>query len=48
MIEEMSNPQGYQSLLRSLKERIQQAQIRAALAVTHELVPYWFGLGRRF
>lgn len=30
MIEKMSNPRGYQSLLRSLKERIQQAQIRAA------------------
>jgi predicted nuclease of restriction endonuclease-like (RecB) superfamily len=46
MIEKMSNPLGYQSLLRSLKDRIQQAQIRAALAVTRELVLLYWGIGK--
>ena len=38
----ISAPKGYQDLLAQLKSRIQQAQIRAAVAVNRELVlPYW-------
>lgn len=34
--------EGYDDFLRGLKERIRSTQIKAALAVNHELVmPYW-------
>lgn len=37
---------GYEDLLRSLKVRIQSAQVRAAIAVTHELVLLYWQIGR--
>jgi predicted nuclease of restriction endonuclease-like (RecB) superfamily len=39
-------PGGYAALLRDLKERIQQAQVRAALAVNRELVLLYWQIGR--
>ena len=42
----ISTPQGYAWLLRTLKERIQQAQIRAAVAVNQELVLLYWGIGK--
>lgn len=39
-------PEGYEALLLSLKERIQQAQLRAVVAVNRELVLLYWGLGR--
>ena len=41
-----STPQGYATLLANLKERIQTAQVRAALAVNRELVLLYWGIGR--
>jgi predicted nuclease of restriction endonuclease-like (RecB) superfamily len=38
-------PPGYDDLLRDLKERIQQAQVRAALAVNRELVLLYWQIG---
>jgi predicted nuclease of restriction endonuclease-like (RecB) superfamily len=37
---------GYDDFLRDLKERIQSAQVRAALAVNHELVLLYWRIGR--
>lgn len=37
---------GYEAFLRDLKERIQQAQVRAALAVNRELVLLYWRIGR--
>ena len=46
-MEEISpSPQTYAALLASIKERIQTAQIRAALAVNRELVLLYWGIGR--
>ena len=39
-------PQGYNDFLRELKQRIRQAQIRAALAVNRELVVLYWQIGR--
>jgi hypothetical protein len=36
----------YGSLLASIKERIQTAQVRAVLAVNRELVLLYWGIGR--
>jgi hypothetical protein len=37
---------GYQILLRELKERIRTARLQAALAVNQELVLLYWGIGR--
>ncbi len=39
-------PSGYDDFLRELKERISQAQIRAALSVNRELVLLYWQIGR--
>jgi predicted nuclease of restriction endonuclease-like (RecB) superfamily len=39
-------PEGYEDLLRQLKERIRSAQLRAAVAVTRELVVLYWQIGR--
>lgn len=39
-------PAGYDELLRTLKERIRTAQVRAALSVNRELVMLYWGIGR--
>lgn len=39
-------PRNYSALLQSLKERIQQAQVRAALAVSRELLQLYWQVGR--
>lgn len=41
-----TKPQGYQALLTSLKERIRQSQVRAALSVNYELVLLYWEIGR--
>lgn len=42
MTEHLSPVEGYDDFLRDLKERIRSAQVKAALAVSHELVTlYW-------
>jgi len=40
------SPQTYAALLSSIKERIQSAQVRAALSVNRELVLLYWGIGR--
>lgn len=40
-------PEGYGSLLTDLKARLRTAQIRAALAVNHELILLYWEIGRR-
>src|SRR5436309_1711990 len=39
-------PEGYDEFLRGLKERIREAQVRAALAVNRELVLLYWRIGR--
>ena len=39
-------PEGYQSLLGDLKERIHAAQARAALSVNRELITLYWQIGR--
>jgi predicted nuclease of restriction endonuclease-like (RecB) superfamily len=39
-------PAGYEELLRGLKQRIQQARLKAVLAVNRELVLLYWGIGR--
>jgi predicted nuclease of restriction endonuclease-like (RecB) superfamily len=39
-------PEGYDELLRGLKERIRAAQVKAALAVNRELVLLYWRIGR--
>jgi len=39
-------PQGYEVLLRELKGRIQQARLRAAVAVNRELIVLYWNLGK--
>ncbi len=46
MAELESTPPGYQELLQGLKARIRLAQIRAALAVSRELVLLYWSIGR--
>ena len=41
-----TKPQDYQALLTSLKERIRQSQVRAALSVNYELVLLYWEIGR--
>ena len=45
MANEASSIQNYASLLASIKQRIQTAQVRAALAVNSELVLLYWGIG---
>ena len=44
--EKHPGPQTYAALLASIKDRIQTAQIRAALAVNRELVLLYWGIGK--
>jgi predicted nuclease of restriction endonuclease-like (RecB) superfamily len=46
MADAVSSSQEYQSLLVSLKQRIQAAQVRAGLAVNRELVLLYWSIGR--
>ena len=39
-------PAGYDDLLRELKERIREAQVRARLAVKREIVRLYWRVGR--
>src|SRR5262245_2033972 len=39
-------PEGYDALLRDLKERIRTAQLRAALAVNRELLALYWHIGK--
>lgn len=39
-------PEGYAEFLQAVKERVQSAQIRAALAVNSELILLYWGIGR--
>lgn len=39
-------PEGYEEFLRGLKQRIQQARLKAALAVNRELILFYWQLGR--
>ena len=39
-------PEGYDDLLRDLKDRVRQARVRAALAVNRELVLLYWSIGR--
>src|SRR2546425_6630453 len=43
---EANQPPGYADFLRELKDRIRSAQVRAALAVNHELVSLYWQIGR--
>jgi predicted nuclease of restriction endonuclease-like (RecB) superfamily len=45
MTDQTPSTQTYSALLASIKERIQSAQVRAALAVNHELVLLYWGIG---
>ena len=47
-MDELLGPEmdGYQILLRELKERIRTARLQAALAVNQELILLYWGIGR--
>ena len=45
-INRLASPEGYEPFLKDLKERIQTAQVRAALAVNRELVLLYWSIGR--
>jgi hypothetical protein len=45
MADDTPSTQTYAALLASIKERIQSAQVRAALAVNRELVLLYWGIG---
>lgn len=45
MTDQAPSTQNYTALLASIKERIQSAQVRAALAVNSELVLLYWGIG---
>jgi predicted nuclease of restriction endonuclease-like (RecB) superfamily len=46
MKDKSPSTQSYAALLTSIKERIQTAQVRAAVAVNQELVLLYWGIGR--
>lgn len=46
MPDQLARPKGYDSLLRHLKQRIREAQVRACLAVNRELNLLYWGIGR--
>ena len=46
LLREANHPPGYEDFLRDLKDRIRTAQVRAALAVNHELVALYWQTGR--
>lgn len=46
MGEQSPSTRAYSALLKSIKERIQTAQIRASLAVNRELVLLYWGIGK--
>ena len=43
---ELLLPKDYESFLKSLKERVRAAQLRASLSVNRELVLLYWGIGR--
>ena len=43
---ELVLPEGYDSFLKSLKDRVRAAQLRASLSVNRELVLLYWGIGR--
>ena len=45
MTDQIPSTQTYMALLASIKERIQGAQVRAALAVNRELILLYWGIG---
>ena len=45
-ITRLASPEGYESFLKDLKDRIRSAQVRAALAVNRELVLLYWSIGR--
>lgn len=45
-IRPLQRPEGYDDLLRDLKERVRTARVRAALAVNRELVLLYWSIGR--
>ncbi|MBL8897959.1 MAG: DUF1016 family protein [Planctomycetes bacterium] len=45
-IHPLQRPEGYDDLLRDLKERVRTARVRAALAVNRELVLLYWSIGR--
>lgn len=46
MEEQSPSTQSYAALLKNIKERIQTAQVRAAVAVNQELVRLYWGIGK--
>lgn len=46
MKKQLSSTRSYAALLKSIKERIQTAQVRAAVAVNQELVLLYWGIGK--
>ena len=42
----LERPEGFETFLKSLKERISSAQTRAALAVSRELLELYWTIGR--
>ena len=43
---ELQTPSGYPALLKEIKERVRTAQVRAALAVSRELILLYWSIGR--
>ncbi len=46
MTKELQTPFGYPALLKEIKERVRTAQLRAALAVSRELILLYWSIGR--
>lgn len=46
MTKELQTPPGYAALLKDIKERVRTAQVRAALAVSRELILLYWSIGR--
>ena len=46
MTKELQTPSGYPALLKEIKERVRTAQVRAALAVSRELILLYWSIGR--
>ena len=46
MTKELQTPPGYPALLKDIKERVRTAQVRAALAVSRELILLYWSIGR--
>jgi hypothetical protein len=46
MTKTLQAPPGYAAVLKDIKERVRTAQVRAALAVNHELILLYWSIGR--